>query len=116
MPEERPEYAKSTGSGPGKRPGAAALCRSFMENEGWLQLFRIARGESHRCWIKTQFGTKEATITPDFDTRLTAYRHICSYGYGRPAELARADDSGQSVTDALIASIRSQGASGEVAQ
>ena len=84
-----------------RRKGAADLCRTFMENEGWAQLFQIARGEACKGWVKTAFGTKQGVLAPDFNERLAAFRLVTSYGYGRPAE--RADpDTGRSVTDLLI--------------
>lgn len=93
-----------------KSKGAAALCRAFMEGQGWLGLFRIANGEPHKYWAKKAFGgSEEVCLTPDFDSRLAAYRLITSYGYGKPAELASSDDSGRSVTDALLESLRASG-------
>lgn len=101
---------------------AADACRAFMEAEGWTQVFDLARGVPQRMLVtktsritgKTR--TIEVKVTPDTDQRITAYKFITSYGYGRPAELAHADDSGRTVTDLLLAALRPQGDHGAGAQ
>lgn len=96
-----------------RKAGAAEICRTFMENEGWLQLERIARGEPYVAWVRgAGFAVHKSVrvqLTPDLDQRLTALKLLTAYGYGRPAELASADDSGRTVTDLLLAALRPQG-------
>jgi hypothetical protein len=89
---------------------AAELCRRFMEDQGWEQVFAIARGEPQRALVRHGFSGKvqEVKITPDLDQRLTAYKFVTSYGYGRPAELAD-PDSGRTVTDLLLQALRPSG-------
>lgn len=95
-----------------QKRSAADLCRTFMEQEGWLQVFDIARGNPYRALVKTGgFGrpkAAEVTITPDLDQRLAAYKLVTAYGYGRPAELAD-PDSGRTVTDLLLNALRPSG-------
>lgn len=91
---------------------AADACRTFMENEGWTQVFDIAKGTPQRMLVSKKnkltgaIKTVEIKVTPDLDQRLTAYKFVTSYGYGRPAELAYADDSGRTVTDLLLQALR----------
>lgn len=95
---------------PVRRRGAADLCRGFMESEGWAILFAFARGEPQRAIVRSRITGKaaEVKVTPDIDQRATAIKIITAYGYGRPAELARADDSGRTVTDLLLEAFKQQ--------
>lgn len=100
----RPDRTQKTA----QSKGAAARCRNFMEDEGWDQLFAVARGTPVIAHAKTPFGTKRCTVSPDLNERLKAYGFILSYGYGRPAELAD-PDTGRSVTDLLLTALRPHG-------
>ena len=96
---------------PTRRAGAADLCRQFMENEGWAQVFALARGEpqtmlvSKRNRLTGAVKTVQVKVTPDADQRLAAYKLVTSYGYGRPSEIGD-PDTGRSVTDMLVEALR----------
>lgn len=85
------------------RKGAADLCRTFMETEGWKRLFAIARGEPQTLFVRNRWTGKPEKIilTPSFDEQLKASQLVAAYGYGRPAELAD-PDTGRTVTDLLL--------------
>lgn len=93
---------------PKRTVGAAGICQGFMESGGWLSLFEIAGGRPYKMLVYSKLTgrPREVLVTPDADQRLQAIKLITSYAYGRPAELARSDDSGRTVTDLLLAALR----------
>lgn len=102
------EQAKASGhprrpSEIGRRnPGAADLCRAFMESDGWRDLFDLAKGQETTAWVRTPFGSKKVRVTPTVDERLTALKFVASYGYGRPRESLDLTSNGRSVTNFLL--------------
>lgn len=92
----------------GRTKGAADLCAQFMENSGWQGLFDIAEGKPVRRLIKSRFTQKQIEVlaSPEIADRLTAFRLICAYGYGRPREQLDLTSNGRTITDLVLSAVR----------